>query len=84
MNKLAVAVIALILSSVLHAAEVGPVTAIAVGVCELRVIEEVEEVGAELNIFRLGDIGPLQECNIEIVNSRSAALGAFGGRYFAE
>jgi len=40
-------------------------------ILELRVVKHVEELKAELQYFRLGDVGIFQERHVEIVDSRT-------------
>ena len=57
----------------LHASEIRTVTDTSIRVQELRVIESVEELGAELNPLTLGDGRDLLQGEIEVVDSWAAA-----------
>ena len=62
-----------------HLAKLGTVARVAVGVKELRVVEDVEELGAEVNVFSLRELNRLQDRKIRLTDVRSAADGALGG-----
>src|SRR3954468_22954723 len=66
-------------SCALHLAEIRTVGDIAVGIQELRGVEDVEELGAELDGLALLDLCDLLDREIEVLDPRSAADGAFRG-----
>src|SRR5450755_2321477 len=59
-------------------AELRPVAAVAVRIQELRVIENVEELGTKFHALVLVDRNELEDRKIRIADVRTAADGALG------
>src|SRR5712675_2124679 len=59
-------------SCALHLAKIRTVGDIAVGIQELRSVEDIEELGAELDGLALLNLGDLLDREIEIFNACSA------------
>jgi hypothetical protein len=60
------------------------VAEVSVGIYKLRLVEQVENIRPELEVFGLGNCKPLREGDIPLVFSRSAADRTRGGGESAE
>src|SRR5437870_5317223 len=52
---------------------------VAVGRVPLRVVEEVEELGAELGVEALGEFGVLQDAHVDVLDDGAGDGGAARG-----